>query len=312
MVKVFCPKCGKVGYLITLRVRGYRYFAVNHNTRVCYIGRNPVLKVPYCKLKAFRFFGSDTPILDVILSLVPPHHTYVEVFGGSAVVLLSKPPSKVEVYNDKDLDLYNLFLCYRDHIDEMIEEAKFILYHRRFFMDFREELKRSFTPPNPRRAVVFLASLIMAVNGEIGGGFASSIKANNSRHLRYLMEEHMTKIHKRLRRVVIECLDFEELIKRYDSEDTWFYLDPPHIGNERCYRVIFTMKDHERLYRVLSKVKGKWLLRYTYHPWVMEQYKDYSIVVIEYTKSSSVIKGGNRSKGKTILIANYKLPPNLR
>ena len=142
-MKVICPKCGEVGYLISVKVRRYRYFAVNHRYKLCYLGKNPILQLPFHRLKAFKFFGSDTPFLKLILSLVPPHHTYVEVFGGSAVVLLSKPPSKVEVYNDKDLDLYNLFLCYHDHIDEMIEEAKFILYHRRFFMDFKEELKLS-------------------------------------------------------------------------------------------------------------------------------------------------------------------------
>ena len=313
-MKVICPKCGEVGYLISVKVRRYRYFAVNHRYKLCYLGKNPILQLPFHRLKAFKFFGSDTPFLKLILSLVPPHYTYVEVFGGSVVVLLSKPPSKVEVYNDKDLDLYNLFLCYRDHINEMIKEAKYILYHRRFFMDFKEELKKPFKPPNPRRAIVFLASLIMSINGEIGGGFSSSVKVNNSRHLKYLMEEHLTRIHKRLRRVMIECLDFEELIKRYDSEDTWFYLDPPHIGNENRYGGEFTFKDHERLFKVLSRAKGKWLLRYTYHPWVHETYKDYNYIIVEYTKSSTVIKNGEgtKPKGKTIFIANYDLPSTFK
>ena len=312
MVKVICPKCGRVGYLIRLRVGSYRYFAVNHGDRICYLGRNPVLRVPYDRLKAFRFFGADTPLIDVILSLVPPHQTYVEVFGGSATVLLSKPPSRVDVYNDRSLDLYNLFLCYRDYIDEMVEEAKYILYHRALFKTFKEELRKPFKPPDPRRAVMFLATTIMSIDGRLGSGFSTSLTVNNSKHLRYLMEEHLRRVHRRLRRVVIECLDFEEVIRRYDSEDTWFYLDPPHIGNEGSYDGGFTPKDHERLYNLLTKVKGRWLLKYTYHPWVMEKYRDFSKVVVEYVKSSTIVKNSSRVKGRYVLIANYELPPNTK
>jgi len=311
-MKVICPKCGDIGYLILIKVKHYRYFAVNHRSRICYLGKNPLLKLPFNKLKAFKFFGSDTPFLKLILSVIPPHHTYVEVFGGSGVVLLSKPPSKVEVYNDKDLDLYNLFICYRDHIDELVKEARFILYHRKLFMDFKNELRKSFMPPDPRRAVMFLASIVMSINGEVNGGFASSVKVNNSRHLKYLMEKHLMAIHRRMRRVIIECLDFEKLIMKYDSENTWFYLDPPHIGNERYYGGEFTIKDHERLYRILSRTKGKWLLKYTFNPWVIERYRDYDKIIITYTRSSNVIKDKNRSKGKIVFIANYSLPPNLK
>ncbi|MCK4243397.1 DNA adenine methylase, partial [Candidatus Bathyarchaeota archaeon] len=58
--------------------------------------------------------GGKFNLLKTLLPLIPPHHIYVEVFGGAANLLLNKPPSPVEVYNDIHGELVNLFLMVRD------------------------------------------------------------------------------------------------------------------------------------------------------------------------------------------------------
>ena len=62
------------------------------------------------RVTPFLWYGSKTPIIETLLSLLPPHTTYVEPFGGSAAVLLVKQPSSVEVYNDRDHRLCDFFM----------------------------------------------------------------------------------------------------------------------------------------------------------------------------------------------------------
>ncbi|GIV51392.1 MAG: hypothetical protein KatS3mg038_1913 [Candidatus Kapaibacterium sp.] len=65
-------------------------------------------------LQAFQWFGGKGPFVHRIVALMPPHHIYVEPFGGAATVLLNKPPSPVEVYNDIDEGLVGFFRVLSD------------------------------------------------------------------------------------------------------------------------------------------------------------------------------------------------------
>ena len=80
--------------------------------------------------------GNKTPILGVILSLLPLETPrFVDVFGGSGSVLLGKPPDPFEVYNDYDGDLVNLFRVMKDRPLEFIRELGFLTLNSRD--DFR-------------------------------------------------------------------------------------------------------------------------------------------------------------------------------
>ena len=58
-------------------------------------------------------------------ALFPPEYTrYLEVFGGSASVLLGKPPDKFEAFNDFNSDLINLFRCIQKRPMGLIYELK--------------------------------------------------------------------------------------------------------------------------------------------------------------------------------------------
>jgi DNA adenine methylase len=87
----------------------------------------------------FRYLGGKHFLLKELLKRIPPHEVYVEVFGGSADLLFHKPPSKVEVYNDIDGDLVNLFEVVRNNFDEFHEKAKWLLYSRELHEKFEKE-----------------------------------------------------------------------------------------------------------------------------------------------------------------------------
>jgi len=82
------------------------------------------------RLCFFPYIGGKYNLLKALLPLVPEHHIYVEVFGGAANLLLNKPPRPVEVYNDIDSDLVNLFLVTCDRQEEFVDCFKLVLYSR--------------------------------------------------------------------------------------------------------------------------------------------------------------------------------------
>lgn len=71
-----------------------------------------------------RYFGGKWMIAPWIISHFPPHKNYVEPFGGGGSVLLRKPRSKGEVYNDINGDVVNLFKVVRDFGPELIRRLE--------------------------------------------------------------------------------------------------------------------------------------------------------------------------------------------
>lgn len=83
---------------------------------------------------------------------------------------------------------------------------------------------------------------------------------------------YLPKVQERLKKVVIENLDFERLIKTYDRPNALFYLDPPYVGTERHYTVQFGEADHLRLAEALKGIKGRFILSYGDVPLIRELY----------------------------------------
>ena len=167
-----------------------------------------------------------------VISFFPRHKIYVEPFGGAAGVLLNKTPSPLEVYNDLNSDLVNFFRVLRDK-----EEAAELIRRLRLTPYAREEYYSCYPMPEGddierARALVCRAGMgvgmRMAVS-ESRSGFASDgkkIRKNAQVFVNHV--EKMSEVVKRFRSVVIEHKDALELIPRYDSPDTLWYLDPPY------------------------------------------------------------------------------------
>jgi len=116
-------------------------------------------------------------------------------------------------------------------------------------------------------------------------------------------EERVKEASERLRDVIIENMDFERLIARYDGPDTFFYLDPPYYTKERLYErddaEAFTR--HEDLAAILKGIRGKFLLSYNDDPFVRQLYAGCTIDEVEATYSVS----GQKQRQVELLIRNY-------
>jgi DNA adenine methylase len=201
-----------------------------------------------------------------ILPLFPEHEIYVEPFGGGASLLFAKEPSKVEVYNDLDNGLITLFRVLRDP-----EKFK-RFYHYCIFTPYsREEWRSSRTWEECKDEVekayrwfILVRMSFAGLRSSWGRTVTTSSRGMAETASSWLsIVEMIPNIHRRLIRVQIEQKDFRQILKDYDTSETFFYCDPPYIPETRkegCYTHEMTMADHEELVDILLGLQGKAIL----------------------------------------------------
>ncbi|MBS4869853.1 MAG: DNA adenine methylase [Eubacterium sp.] len=220
---------------------------------------------------------------------------YIEVFGGAGWVLFGKEPHKLEVFNDIDGELINLYRCVKYHPDALQKELDFMLMSREQFFDQRERNLRGLT--DIQRA----ARYFYIIKSSFGGKKTSfgTGKRNIYNATAYLMQ-----VTSRLKNVVIENEDFTRIIKTYDRPTALFYCDPPYYGAEKNYNAKFGVEEHIKLRDILTDIKGKFLLSYNDCEYIRELYKDFEIVEIERANNLKT-KSGVDEKYKELIIKNY-------
>lgn len=187
----------------------------------------------------FGYFGSKSNIALKLCQNLPAHNCWVEAFCGSAAVTLSKAQAPIEIINDKDTEIVNLFEQLRDNYGELMRLIEYTPYAEQEFLNARipkplDELSKE------ERARRFLIQSMMAINGVFGkerGGFSfSDSYSRNGKEARvnrwYNLPERLDAVVERLKNVRIENKDARELIKRYvDRPATLIYLDPPYFAD---------------------------------------------------------------------------------
>jgi len=214
-----------------------------------------------------KYFGGKGLMIDKLLNLIPDHLTYVEVFGGAASLLFAKKPSKIEVYNDIDSDVVNLFRVLRNEEDfkEFQKLANLTPYSRENFYYCRDTLLS--TTNKIERAYKFFVVMRQSFSGT-GENWGFDVKSYRgvlpTNVLSYLSAvKRLPEIADRILRVQIEHDDFRKIISRYDTERTFFYLDPPYLPDTRRdggYKHEMTIEDHKDLLKLITNIKGKVLL----------------------------------------------------
>lgn len=218
---------------------------------------------------------------------------YVEVFGGAAWVLFGlEHTGKIEIYNDKNSNLVNLFRCMKYHCDELQRELDLILNSREQFYCFKQQLKCEGLTDIQRAARFYI--LIRNSYGSKTENFVAG---------KYIKTTLFSEIAQRLSKVTIENKDYKNIIISYDKPDTLFYLDPPYYGSEHMYDECFTNMDHEEMRDILVSIKGKFILSYNDNPCIRELYNGFNIVEVERQNNLSC-KTDNQIY-KELIIKNF-------
>jgi len=219
--------------------------------------------------KLIHYSGGDYFIFDDLNRIFMTAYktkTFVEVFGGSCWCSLnvSRSRFKVVVCNDIDQDLINLYKYVKEKPDELVKRLSILPFSREMLQIAKEILNDRSSDPVTKSVMLFYASRA-SFFGAIGRkdvSFAVSRKANAANKLASAISA-IIEYAKKLRDVVLECKDFRDIIKLYDSEKTLFYLDPPYVGKgrETYYRYRFTQADLTTMATLLKSIKGFWVLK---------------------------------------------------
>jgi DNA adenine methylase len=179
----------------------------------------------------------------------------IDVFGGSGKFLLNVA-AKAKVYNDIDSRLVNLFKVAKERPEELTAWFRFPLHSRELFNSFRCS-RESGDEVEEAAKTLYLYYSSFAAKGETFGYGAKPRKAIVPKIENAL--QRVSEMHEEIKLWTIEHLDFRELLRRYDSPDAFFYLDPPYHGR-KFYRYNFVEKDFQDLARLLSSLKGRYLM----------------------------------------------------
>ncbi|MBI1937798.1 MAG: DNA adenine methylase [Ignavibacteriales bacterium] len=184
---------------------------------------------------AFGYYGAKVRIAPQIINSLPLHNAWVEAFCGSAALTLAKKPAPLEIINDLDDQIINLFEQLRKNPEKLISAISLTPYARKEYFLAREKI----TVVEPiEKARRFLISTMMTVNGavgETGAGFSfSQSYSRNGREARvnrwYNLPERLTLVVERLRNIRVENRDARELLEMFlNKPATLFYMDPPYL-----------------------------------------------------------------------------------
>lgn len=219
-----------------------------------------------------NWYGGKRNMIKYLLPKVPKHTTYVEPFGGGGSLLFAKPPSEVEVYNDKDLLLYTFFKVVRDEPGELHRALSLTPYGRAEHAEARgwlatstEREIRNFCRRNPVEAARrFYILCKQSFSGlPVYSGWSHGVVNTCMDGWLNFIHRDMGAVVSRLHMVQIECMDALTLIKKYDTIETFFYVDPPYYPEVRTgtrYRVDFGVDEHVLLLEILKELEGMVLL----------------------------------------------------
>lgn len=212
---------------------------------------------------------------------------YVEPFIGGGSIFMYKEPSIKEIINDKDSKLINIYKGFKKYDGEKISTDIDGKYNKEKFIEIKES--------NPKTDYdKFIKDLLLYKLS-----FFGKTKSFGSREY---IKSNLGGYKDRLKNVTILNKDYKDIIKKYDSPNTFFYLDPPYEESKGLYENFhLPIKD---VYDLLKNIKGKFLLSYNDSDEAKKLFKDFHINYIK-TKYADPSKGGQDRIINEMIISNY-------
>ena len=228
----------------------------------------------------FRYHGSKWRFYGYLESYLSRAEVYTESFGGSGAILMQKPASGIEVYNDIDRDLYTFFWClHPDRRDKFLDRLSATPYSRQIFEEVDEAKRLGHWPTEPfERALYFFILTEQGWGGKKHNGRRSwrrqrtgGANAPNRAWAWADAPNRLWAISERLRHVFIENRSALDVIREYDSRSTLHYIDPPYPRQTRArpdhgYDHEMSDEEHCALLECCLQQKGQVIVSGMAHP----------------------------------------------
>jgi DNA adenine methylase len=253
----------------------------------------------------FNRIGSKYSLIKDIITLIPPHTTYVEAFVGGGSIFWNKSPAKKSVINDLDKELiegYRILKRIPTSVDmTILDNSKQVGK----YYPAVEKFINSVTSKSPDR------DKLLAFTEKYAGTFGSKgfdgIYRNPSIGNKWKQIDQYKAL---LKPTTIVSKDYLQVLKDYDSPTTFFFLDPPyeveaeHKFKEGYYKS--SIIDYEKMNDALKQIKGKFLLTINNSKYIRDVFKDFNQKTLIVRNPSQRGISKEAENRKELFISNYK------
>jgi DNA adenine methylase len=276
----------------------------------------------------FGWIGSKATMLDVILPNIPEHKCYVEPFCGTAIVYLHKSPAKISILNDIDANIVNFFRALQDR-----EKTKELLRRLRYTPWAMAEYKKACLLLSSNREIdditkawAFYVAQNMGMKksyySDIDGkrfNYSADYKKGNTSQCAFIWKvRRLVDNAYKLRKCQILNYDGIEIMRRFDAEDVFMFIDPPYLSTtvrskSKIYVTEYNDELHYRILDFVQTAKSK-IMMASYPNTIYDKLLDYGWVRVD--KEKPIYAGHHASKQRRrlsrrteSLYLNYQ-PPN--
>lgn len=205
----------------------------------------------------FGYPGGKSRSVAWITPLIPKRKVFVDVFGGSGIVLLNNQQSDIEVFNDINSGIVAAYRCCRDEalFSRLMEWLDCTVHSREEFIFCRDNWQNASDPVERAGRWLYMNQYSFGRMGR-NYGYAKTNGALSGQLVNKIPTWGI--VRGRFKSVNVENMDWRNLIKKYDSKDAVFYLDPPYFDTDTraCYGNGFTRHDHDDLLEAIQSLKG--------------------------------------------------------
>ena len=246
-----------------------------------------MIRAPFCRQ------GNKNPILEDIKKLVPKHKIYCEPFTGSGIVFFNLPKADLSILNDLDRDVYERL--------KLLQKAPLQLTNYRSDLNTLKKIKDFYNNHTNSIPDLILYHKIKACSGFSGKPVYNTDSIYHIRNPASIcknLEYYKTM----LKNVKITNEDYIKIIKKYDSTETFFFIDPPYENTSENFYLENNIIDYNDLFFLLQNIKGKFLLTLNDSLYIRKIFKNF---IIKKITVKSFWQG--KKDRKELLIMNYYL-----
>lgn len=257
----------------------------------------------------FPYIGGKSLHIKHLDNIFPKtSNTFVDVFGGAGwVSIKTKLLANSRIYNDLNPHLTNIFKNMSSKPEELAQYLnQWPKHNSTLYRQFQQDI---FNNNNVKFDIETAAKyLYLQVQSYSGNtlGLKSSVYFNPLKTPQSVINKlGNLKIIERLKTLTIENLDCCEVIKKYDSDTTFFYVDPPYYSMEHYYTQEFGRHQHQILAEILNNIKGKFAISYYEFPQLLEWFPRGKFRYHYYNVSKQNSSKTNKKKSYELVITNY-------
>lgn len=254
------------------------------------------------------YYGGKQNLAKMIVALIPEHSIYTEAFAGGAAVFFLKGKVQNEIINDTDNFVTVFYKVLHEDFDALKSKIKVTAYSRVVYNVALNMYKHPVFFTDLQRAWAFFVLTNMGFSGRIGS-FGCYTKGTKAMGWERKKELFTPELKDRLKGTQIECTDALKILTLRDSPETFHYIDPPYFNSNMGHYGNYSKDDFIELLKVLSKLKGKFILS-SYPSDLLRLYtKEFGW----HTKTVDQLVTANQTKSKTnktkteVLTANFPL-----